>query len=596
MKDFVENTRLKSDTEIIKRLLLFAKKYLKQFIIVLLLMFGSIALQVSPPIITGIIIDRIFSPEYSDHDKIMLVIFISSIYIFVIFIIVFLLYFQNIILQKTGQAIVTDLRKQVYDHIVGLSIGQINSLPIGKLVTRVVNDTNSLSEMFTNTIVNLLQSILYMIGVYVILFIYSWKLTLILTALLPIIVLSVVLFRKYSRYANRQIKNNASEINAFLSENMSGMKIIQIFNQEEKKKKEFEDKSLKLTKSYVREIIVFAIFRPFIYFMYIITLFLVLYYGIKEVNSAPTLFTYGMLYTVTNFIQTFFDPVQNIAEQFNVLQDSLSSAEKIFDVLDTKNEIVDKENAIELVNFTGHIEFINVSFSYVKSVQVLKNISFEINPGDTIALVGATGSGKTTILGLLARNYDVDEGNILLDGIDIRDYTISSIRRNIGQMLQDVFLFNDTISKNLTLDNDSITPEEYKKAAEYVNADKVINKLNLKYDHMVLERGNNFSSGEKQLISFARTLAYKPRLLILDEATSNIDSETEVLIQESLSKMMSLSTMIIVAHRLSTIQHATKIIVMQKGEIKESGNHQELLSLGGIYHSLYELQYKDEIE
>jgi ATP-binding cassette subfamily B protein len=404
--------------------------------------------------------------------------------------------------------------------------------------------------------------------------------------------LATFVFRKYSRASYRRVRQNVSEVNAFLSENLSGMKVTQIFNQETKKKNEFKVNSLKLRNSYLQEILVFGIYRPTIYALSVIGLVLVLYIGYQEVLAG--IITAGFLFTYYNYVGDFFEPIQQLAEQFNTLQNAFASAEKVFDVLDTKSEITDAPDAIELATFSGQIEFKDVWFSYIPDEWVLKGISFKVNPGDTVAFVGATGSGKTTILGLIVRNYEIQKGQIFIDGIDIKKIKRSSLRRHIGQMLQDVFLFSGTISENITLRDESITKDEVIHASEYVGANTFIDRLPDAYDHVVLERGNNFSAGQRQLISFARALVYKPSLMILDEATANIDSETESLIQESLEKMMNISTMLIVAHRLSTIQHADKIIVMQKGEIKEQGSHQALLKLGGLYYNLYKLQYEEK--
>jgi ATP-binding cassette, subfamily B, multidrug efflux pump len=433
---------------------------------------------------------------------------------------------------------------------------------------------------------------MYLFGIIIVLFILSPKLTLFVMMVVPIVILATVLFRKYSRASYRRVRANVSEVNAFLSENLSGMKVTQIFNQEDKKRSEFKGHSLKLRNSYLKEILVFGIYRPIVYFLSMAGIVIALYLGYQEVVAG--MITAGLLFSYYMYVGDFFEPIQQLAEQFNTLQSAFASAEKVFDVLDTKPDIEDEIDAIELKTFSGAIEFKDVWFSYLPDEWVLKGVSFKVKPGDTVAFVGATGSGKTTILGLIVRNYEIQKGQILIDGIDIKRIKRSSLRRHIGQMLQDVFLFSGTILENITLRDDEITKAEVISASEYVGANTFIDKLPDGYDHVVLERGNNFSSGQRQLISFARALVYKPSLMILDEATANIDSETEELIQESMEKMMNISTMLIVAHRLSTIQHSDKIIVMQKGEIKESGSHQELLKEKGLYYNLYQLQYEDK--
>ncbi len=592
MKDFKDNTRERSDKEVIRRLLSYAKPYTKEFIIIIILMFVGLGIQLMPPLLIGLTVDTVSDNSLTREGKIEFMVYLSLLFVVLLAIGNFVAYVQSLMLQKVGQKTVVSLRDQVFNHIENLTIGQINQVPVGKLVTRVSNDTNTISEMYTNVGVNLVRNVLYLFAILIVIFIISWKISLFVILVIPLVFLATIVFRKYSRASYRRVRQNVSEVNAFLSENLSGMKVTQIFNQETKKKNEFKDNSLRLRNSYLQEILVFGIYRPTIYAFSVVGLLLVLYIGYQEVLAG--IITAGFLFTYYNYVGDFFEPIQQLAEQFNTLQNAFASAEKVFDVLDTKPEITDDPEAIELESFTGQIEFKDVWFSYIPDEWVLKGISFKVNPGDTVAFVGATGSGKTTILGLIVRNYEIQKGQILIDGIDIKKIKRSSLRKHIGQMLQDVFLFSGTISENITLRDESITRDEVIHASEYVGANTFIERLPDSYDHVVLERGNNFSAGQRQLISFARALVYKPSLMILDEATANIDSETESLIQESLEKMMNISTMLIVAHRLSTIQHADKIIVMQKGEIKEEGSHQELLKFGGLYYNLYKLQYEEK--
>ena len=592
MKDFKDNTRERSDKEVIRRLLSYAKPYKVEFIWIIIMMIISLGIQLLPPLLIGLTVDTVSNDALTSGEKIQFIIMLSIIFIAILAIGNLVGYLQGIMLQKVGQKTVVSLRDEVFNHIEHLNIGQINQVPVGKLVTRVVNDTNTISEMYTNVLVNLVKNVLYLFAIVIVIFIINWKISLFVIATVPFVFLATVFFRKYSRASYRRVRQNVSEVNAFLSENLSGMKVTQIFNQEDKKRTEFKDHSLKLRNSYLQEILVFGIYRPVVYMLSMIGLTLVLYIGYQEVIAG--VITAGILYSYYAYVGDFFEPIQQLAEQFNTLQNAFASAEKVFDVLDTKPDIVDEEDAIELKSFSGQIEFKDVWFSYLPNEWVLKGISFKVNPGDTVAFVGATGSGKTTILGLIVRNYEIQKGQILIDGIDIKNISRASLRRHIGQMLQDVFLFSGSIKENITLRDDEITTDEVIHASQYVGANTFIEKLPDQYDHIVLERGNNFSAGQRQLISFARALVYKPSLMILDEATANIDSETEGLIQESLEKMMNISTMLIVAHRLSTIQHADKIIVMQKGEIKEEGSHQELLKLGGLYYNLYQLQYEEK--
>ncbi|MBE0700526.1 MAG: ABC transporter ATP-binding protein [Acholeplasmataceae bacterium] len=592
MKDFKDNTRERSDKEVIKRLIAYLKPHRKQFFIVLILMFLSLGAQMLPPLLIGLTIETIGDTALARGEKVNFLIYLTVGFTSIMIIASYMIYLQNLWLQKIGQKIIVTMREQVFTHIENLSIAQINNVPVGKLVTRVTNDTNTLSEMYTSVAINLIRNFIYLLAILVVLFIISWKITLFLLLVIPLVIIGSMIFRKFSRASYRRVRANISEVNAFLSENLSGMKVTQIFNQEGKKRREFKERSAKLRNSYLREILVFGIYRPSIYLMSMIGIITILFVGVPDVISG--VLKAGILFSYYLYVQDFFEPIQQMAEQFNMLQSAFASAEKIFDVLDTRQDIEDAEDAIEIESFTGSIEFKDVWFSYIPDEWVLRGVSFTVNPGDTVAFVGATGSGKTTILGLIVRNYEIQKGQILIDGIDIKNIKRSSLRKHIGQMLQDVFLFSGTIAENITLKDDNITKEEIVSASEYVGANTFINKLPDAYDHVVLERGNNFSSGQRQLISFARALVYKPSLMILDEATANIDSETEELIQESLEKMMNISTMLIVAHRLSTIQHSNRIIVMQLGEIKEVGNHQELLKMKGLYYNLYQLQYDEQ--
>ncbi|MFA5480880.1 MAG: ABC transporter ATP-binding protein [Bacilli bacterium] len=589
MRDFVENHEAHQDIKLLVRILRYFKPYIGKFVLSFILMIITTFTNMILPLASGLAIDYMTNPLASLDDKILIVLIGSAVLLVITGMSILIGFYQNLMLQKIGQKITDQLRVEVFDHIESLSIGQINQLPVGKLVTRATNDPGNISEMFTNTIVNLIRNILMMVAIAIIMFVIEWRMALVAMGVVPLIFLASMLFRRFSRSAYRSVRNNVSEVNAFLSENLSGMKITQVFNQEEKKIGQFKTINEKLKKSYFREIYTFGIYRPTIYLLSMVATLLTIYFGVGSIFSG--LLSIGLFVSFYVYVGQFFEPIQQIAEQFNSLQNGFASAEKIFDVLDTKPDIVDDEDAITLTNFSGSIEFKDVWFSYLPNEWVLKGISFKVEPNENVALVGATGSGKTTILQLIVRNYEIQKGQILIDGIDIKRITRSSLRSFVGQMLQDVFLFSGTIRDNITLKNESISQEEIEKASDYVGLDHVLKKLPEGLDHEVRERGNNFSSGERQLISFARAVVYKPTVMTLDEATANIDSETEAVIQNSLAKMMNISTMIIVAHRLSTIQHCDKILVMQKGEIKESGNHQELLKKKSLYYNLYQLQY-----
>jgi len=575
------------------------KGHVLTIVIAFILMIVAVVLDVLLPLMVKEIVAELAKPD-AVFSKILFIVIIYGIIMLTVYV---LQYIQSLMLQKMGQKVMYNIRQEVFVAIESLSISQLNEIPVGKLVTRVTSDTNTLNEMYTTLIINLIRNILTIIATIIMMFILDVKLTLIVLCVVPVLIVASIIFRKYSRKAYREVRTNISNINAFLSENLSGMKIIQVFNQEEKKYKEFSDKNNQLKKSNLKEVWTFAIFRPVIYVLYMVAIILVVYYAAKDavllINSGTVTAeaigaAAGLIVSFRQYIDRLFDPIQVLADQFNVMQSAFASSERIFEILDTKPQVVDTPDAIELEGIKGDIEFKNVWFAYKENEWVLKDISFKINAGETVAFVGATGSGKTTILSLIVRNYDIQKGQILIDGIDIKDIKISSLRRNIGQMLQDVFLFSGTIFSNIQMYDENITLEDVKQASEYVNLAPFIEKLPNKYDEEVRERGNNFSNGQRQLLSFARTITYKPSIMILDEATANIDTETEVLIQDSLEKMRNIGTMLVVAHRLSTIQHSDNIIVIRKGVKIEEGNHQELLKKQGHYYKLYKLQYENK--
>ncbi len=579
-----------NDGEITKRLLAYAKPYWKRFLLVLILMVFSIAYDIIAPTIVGEV-EELVKGDFELQEL------WSRVAVFASILVVSILstYGQAMILQKTGQRIISELREDLFVHIEGLSHSQLNNIPTGKLVTRLTNDTNAISMMFTNIIVNMVKNCFVVIGVLVAMLLVNYALTLMMLSFAPFIALFTFVFRRFVRKAHRRVKDSTTDINTFLSENLSGMKVIQIFNRENRKQQEFEEKNQSLKKSRYEQILVFGIFRPMVYMLYLSTIMLLFYFGargyIRDTTFLGQVITGGTIVTFYLYISKFYDPIQNLAEQFNRLQAAFASAEKIFSIMDLKPEVVDEPDAIEPEKIEGNIEFRNVWFSYIPDEWVLRDVSFTVKAGETAAFVGSTGSGKTTILSLICRNYDIQKGQILIDGIDIRKIKISALRKHFGQMLQDVFLFSGTIRSNILLRMEGVSDEEVMKACRYVNADHFIDRLKNGLDEEVRERGNNFSAGQRQLLSFARTVLHKPSVMILDEATANIDTETEILIQDSLSKMRNIGTMLIVAHRLSTIQHADKIFVMSKGKIIERGNHSELLEQRGRYYRLYQLQY-----
>lgn len=588
-KEAIGFDRNMKDSEIIKRLMQYAKPHAKSFILVMIIMLFSIAYDIISPTLIGNVEEMIKGDfEYKS--------LISYVIVYALILAVSLVstYVQAIMLQKIGQKILSAIREDLFSHIESLSHAQLHTMPVGKLVTRVTNDTNAISMMFTNILVNLLKNVFIIVGVIGAMLLLNYGLTLMVLCFAPFIALFTVIFRKFSRKAYREVKDGTTDINTFLSENLSGMKIIQIFNREDRKMEEFEGKNTKLKSAKFRQMFVFGIFRPLVYMLYISSVLCLLYLGARGyINDTVFLgqkITGGVVVAFYMYISKFFNPIQNLAEQFNWLQSAFASAEKIFTVFDIKPDVVDEDDAIELTDVKGDIEFRNVWFAYNEGDWVLKDVSFKVKAGQTVAFCGSTGSGKTTILSLICRNYDIQRGEILIDGINIRKYTISSLRRHFGQMLQDVFLFSGTIRSNILLRKEDVSDEEVLKACRYVNADKLLDKLPSGLDEEVMERGANFSAGQRQLISFARTIVHKPEIMILDEATANIDTETEVLIQDSLEKLMNIGTLLIVAHRLSTIRRADNIIYLSHGEIKEQGTHNELLEKKGRYYELYKLQ------
>ena len=650
------------DGEIIRRLMAYARPYKKAFGAVLALLLFSIAYDLAAPLLIGRIEETVKASFQLSQLYTMV-----GIYAGILVLSMICTYLQSMILQQTGQKILSALREDIFVHIEGLSHGQLAAIPVGKLVTRATNDTEAISYMFTNVLSTLVKNLVVVVGVLFAMFSLNFALTLMVLCFVPFVVLFTVIFRRFSRKAHRSVNDATTDLNTYLSENLSGMKLTQIFNQEDRKLEEFLVKSRALALARQNRMYVFGIFRPMINMLETCATLCLFYLGARGYMEDMTLFgqvmTSGMVVTFYMYISRFFNPIQTLAEQLDTLQRSFAAAEKIFTIMDMAPEVVDEEPAaadsrekaagaageagdearangrgmttgageadreaadeageagetvkasadeagdgrtacevvdeageaglVELADLRGEIEFQDVWFAYNPGEWVLKGVSFHVYPGQTVAFVGATGSGKSTILSLICRNYDIQKGRILIDGIDIRRIRIASLRRHFGQMLQDVFLFSGTIRSNLTLRGE-FTEEEIWQACKYVNADRFIGKLKDGLDEEVRERGNNFSAGQRQLLSFARTVLHQPSVMILDEATANIDTETEVLIQDSLVKMRSIGTMLIVAHRLSTIQHADNIIVLSGGEIIEQGDHQSLLQKKGRYYQLYMLQY-----
>ena len=574
---------------VFRRLLKYAVPYIPQMAFALLLVLAVTGFDLYRPALVGKALDTVI--EESSFDGIIK---LSMIYLLVLiggFVCNFL---QTWILQLTGQTIIYNIRQEVFAHVHKLSLRYFDITPVGRIVTRVTNDVEALNEMYANILIRLIKSAVKIVALAVVMLTLNVRMALFAFCLLPFIVALTVLFKKISKTTYRIARTKLTAINTYLSEHISGMKVIQIFAREEEKKAEFHDRAEDLYHANYREMMVFAIFRPSIYFLSVIALAIILSVGGDSVLQGSI--TIGTLYIFINYISSFFEPIQDMAEQFSTLQSAMASAEKIFTILDEEPAIVNPETPKYVENIKGRIVFDHVWFAYQDEDWILKDVSFVIEPGQSVAFVGATGAGKSSILNLIGRYYDIQRGSITIDGVDIKEMDTDELRGAIGQVQQDVFIFTGDIQSNIRLKNESITDEEIRSAAKYVNADTFIEQLEKTYEEQVTERGTTLSAGQRQLLSFARTLAYDPAILVMDEATANIDTETELLIQEALQRLMKGRTTIMVAHRLSTIQHADNIIVMHKGEICERGTHQELLAQNGIYKKLYEIQLQNAKE
>ncbi len=565
------------------RLLKYAAPYWPQMVLCLLMVLAITGLEIYRPMLTGEAIDT-FS-ESADFSQIA---GIGVRYIIVLVLIFTLNFLNTWVLQLTGQTIIYNIRQELFAHIHKLSMRFFDITPVGRIVTRVTNDVEALNEMYTQILVRFVKNVAKIIGLAVVMFLLNPKLAALSLCLLPLIIVLTLVFKSISKTTYRIVRTKLSALNTYLSEHLSGMKVIQIFAREKEKDMEFRERTQDMYHASYREMMVFAIFRPLMYILSVVATCTILGAGGYEVLQGGI--TVGDLYIFTNYIGSFFEPIQELAEQFSTLQSAMASAEKIFTVLDEEPMVKNPEYPKYLPEIKGRIEFDHVWFAYQGEDWILKDVSFTIEPGQSVAFVGATGAGKSSILNLIGRYYDIQRGRITIDGVDIKEMSTDELRGAIGQVQQDVFIFTGDIKSNIRLKNEDITDEEVREAARYVNADTFIEQLEHAYEEEVTERGATFSAGQRQLISFARTLAYDPSILVMDEATANIDTETELLIQEALEKLMQGRTTIMVAHRLSTIQHADKIMVMHKGELRESGTHQELLARDGIYKKLYELQ------
>ena len=568
---------------LLKRTWKYVSKEKTAFIISLLLLFVNVML--------GVILPRVYGyfTDYLTGDNVELrhiIIIAGGAFLFSIVAQV-CVFIETMVITKAGQRNIYGLRMEVFEHVEKMSQNQFNEMAVGSLVTRVCSYTSQLSEFFTSTLVNIIKNLFTVVIAYVWMLVLSLELGLILTGVVVLLFIISFVFSKVVHKVFTKERAQLSDMNTFLNETLSGMKIIQLFKEEKKYEQIFNQKNHDFFKTKYMVTICFSIYRPLVSLIYILTVAAIIYFGVKFNLSA------GIIVSFYLFADHFFEPIQALADSLNHVTRAFTSIERLFNLFDSSPEVVDKEDVIDIKEFKGKIEFKHVYFSYEPDVWILKDVSFVINPKETIAFVGATGAGKTTILNLIVRHFEIQSGQILIDDVDINHISLSSLRRGVGQMLQDVFLFTGTIKDNITLFDDSFSDEEIDHAIKYVSADKFIDRLDNGVNEMILERGENFSTGQRQLLSFARTIIHKPQIMILDEATANIDTETELIIQESLSNIKNIGTMLIVAHRLSTIQNADKIIVLSHGEIIESGNHQELLSKKGYYYNLYKLQFSE---
>lgn len=579
------------DAALMRRLLRYVRPMRGRMAIAVLLLLLSSGLSVLGPILTKIAIDQHIANKNVRGLTLVALAFLGILLLGLV-----VNYYRSVLMERIGQRIMYDLRMQIFGHLQRLPLAFFNRNPVGRLMTRVTNDVESLNELFTSGLVSVFGDIFMLAGIIIALFQLNWQLTLLTLSTVPLLYLATAIFKKKVREAERDIRVRLAKINAYLQENITGMAVVQLFNREEKNFGQFEEKNRDYLEAYRKTIFYYAVFYPVVEFIGALAVALIIWYGGGQVIAQAL--TFGALVAFIMYVEMFFRPISDLAEKYGILQTAMASAERVFRILDEPDELstngksaLPPANAMPARWARGEIEFRQVSFGYRDNELVLKDVSFKIAAGETVAIVGATGAGKTTIISLLSRFYTPQRGQILIDGRDVATLPLYDVRAQIGLVLQDVFLFADTITENIRLGNPAIAPEAVRQAAAEVNALRFIEQLPGKFQEPVLERGNSLSVGQKQLIAFARALAYDPPILVLDEATSSVDTETELLIQAALERLMQGRTSLIIAHRLSTIQHANRVIVMHKGQVREIGTHEKLMALRGIYYRLYQLQF-----
>jgi len=575
------------DSKLMKRLLSYVKPYKKYVVAAIFMNIVVAALGPLRPYLTKIAID-----DYIVNDNYQGLLTISAILFGTLIFQAIIQYFLTYYTQLMGQNIIYDLRVKLFAHVQKLSLKYFDKTPIGRIVTRVTNDVESLNELFSSGIVMIFSDVFIIIWILIFMFAMEWELTLVSLSVLPFLIYATFLFRRKVRESYRDVRFQLARLNSYMQEHITGMSIIQLFSKEKKERKNFAEINEAHKVANINSIFYYAVFFPIVEILSSGAVALIIWYGGGNVIQGTM--TIGVLFAFIQYTEMFFRPIRDLSEKYNIMQTAMASSERIFKLLDNKTIIENPELPKELKNFRGNVDFKNVWFAYNNDEYVLKDISFSVREGETVAIVGATGAGKSSIINLLNRFYDINKGSILVDGIDLREITKEDLRNRISIVLQDIFLFSGTIASNISLGDSTITKEQIIAAAKTVGADSFISKLPNGYDAEVKEKGATLSVGQKQLISFARALVFNPQILILDEATSSVDTETEILIQQAIEKLLQNRTSIVIAHRLSTIQNSDKIIVLHKGEIKEVGTHQQLLSKKGIYYKLYQLQYKDQ--